>query len=268
MSEVKRFHMHTGLQVRPNLQPGSPSWETALLAHTLATTAATCPQSRELLTTALSTLQSRLQTRAIGGKDITGKDITGSGRERSDDLLDLNRAALLSMALREEAEPAAAVQSMHPRLAQARLAEVVKQAWLTAGKPALRKLASDVRVSHSTLSRIFNGMCRPKAPVLSGLAEVLGVRTADFQKVWRPLWEASFRAPASDDADDAPASADLPAVAEAPEPAVVEASTCPRCGGPYTDLNQHIGWHVQIEQASARTEPHPAQRLRAVPDRS
>jgi transcriptional regulator with XRE-family HTH domain len=135
-----------------------------------------------------------------------------------------------------------------PVAAGQRLAEVLNQARLAAGKPPLKTFTAGTGYSVSMLSRVFSGKALPSHDLLRGLAEVLSVEMSTFTTLWLPLWKAAHDKPAEPAAkpDTAPAG---------------DGFECPSCGGWVVNPARHIEWHLAIEGGGGQQERPP--RLRA-----
>ena len=126
--------------------------------------------------------------------------------------------------------------------AGADLAAQLRLAWVAAGKPKLAELGDQVGYSKATISKVLSGKMPPAWRLVSKLGAALGISDQTITNKWHPMWIAADR-----HRHKAPGLA--------PEHEVKPPGhECPWCGGWVVNTQQHVVWHMQLQQVG----PYPA----------
>ena len=120
--------------------------------------------------------------------------------------------------------------------AGAALADQLRLAWVAADKPPMAGLGDQVGYSKATISKVLSGKMPPAWRLVSKLGAALGISDKTVNDKWYPMWIAADK-----HRHKAPG---LAAANEVKPPG----HECPLCGGWVVNTQQHVVWHMQLQQ--------------------
>jgi hypothetical protein len=123
----------------------------------------------------------------------------------------------------------------HGATAGAELADQLKHAWMTAGRPNLGDLGDRVGYPKATLSKVLAGKTAPTWHLVRKLGLALDVAPETVAGEWHELWIA---------ADDFRRGVPTRPSAIVPGSA---SYTCDRCGSWVINTQVHAEWHERVE---------------------
>lgn len=180
-------------------------------------------------------------TRAVGtaGTTRTDRPDTAAGPARTAREAGTVRAAGTAEPGRPAPRPAVAAAGLRAVLddakAGAELADRLRQAWETAGRPSMGMIGDQVGYSKGTISKVLSGKMAPAWQLVRKLGGVLGVPTTTVKEVWHPLWSAADRyrrAVSNSGAEGRPGG-----------------QACEWCGTWVVNTHLHAMWHMRLESA-------------------
>jgi transcriptional regulator with XRE-family HTH domain len=127
-------------------------------------------------------------------------------------------------------------RQLNGALAGAELADRLKQAWVTAGRPPMAEIGDLVGYSKATISKVLSGKMPPAWRLVRKLAGALGVSATTVSEAWHPLWIAA------DNYRRAVPFSGPPVIDSQPH-----GWPCESCGAWVVNTHLHASWHSRWE---------------------